>query len=113
MFVRQNIPVIFITAPTSRYSIPVPVDHLIVFYFAADSETVIQLHKQYAQTLRQVVGGDGVYVLDLEAEMAAASDEMLLTWFNGDGIHLTEVGLQKIAESIAGVIEENNLVTAP
>jgi lysophospholipase L1-like esterase len=110
IFIEQSIPVVFITAPTSRYKVNVENDHLIDLNYAADQETVVQLHKEYNKQLRHIANTDGSYLLDLEAEFMDYSAQELAALFMRDGIHFTDSGLELVAERIVDFIYENELI---
>ncbi len=107
IFQRQNIPVMFITAPTAHYRLGVPTP-LIKQKFAPDKKFVVARHREYNQTVRMVAAATGAFILDLEAQCNKI--ENMHEIFKKDGIHFTPYGLEYIAQQIAVFIEKNILL---
>jgi hypothetical protein len=97
--------VVFITAPTSQYRLGVP-DYLENQGFVPNKAAATTLHRQYNEIVRDVATGDGVFLLDLEAETAALPAEGLGQLFMKDGIHFTDKGLETVAIRIARFARE-------
>jgi lysophospholipase L1-like esterase len=108
MFAALNVPVIFITPPTSYYVLGVP-EYYIKRGFAASKEKAIQLHRAYNQAVREVAESRHWLVLDLEREIGSRSN--LSDIFLTDGIHLTPEGRALLAQRITEFIDENILTT--
>lgn len=103
-FSDRNVPVIFITPPTSQHRLGVP-DYLVEEGFALDKASVLALHRRYNQIAREVATTHNWPVLDLEQEWAGRSD--LAEIFIQDGIHLSPAGSTLAAERIAEFIRAN------
>lgn len=106
IFEGANVPIVFITAPTSHDRLGVP-DYLIQKHFSPDKQSVVRLHREFNQIVREVARRNGSYLLDLEGEFAASSNESLRALFMADGIHLTPIGLGVTARRIADFIEND------
>jgi lysophospholipase L1-like esterase len=63
----------------------------------------IELHDQYVAMTREVAAEQGAPVLDLAERFSGESSEQI---FSKDGIHLTDAGLQRVAESIHAELKE-------
>ncbi len=100
-FEGRDVPVVFITPPSAHYMLGVP-DELVDDGFAVNKESVIELHKAYNQALRDTAEPRGWLILEQEETFAASPD--LSRIFIYDGIHLTENGLNVIAQHIADFI---------
>jgi lysophospholipase L1-like esterase len=106
--VQEGIPIVFITAPTSHYRLGVP-EYLIELKFALSKESVMSLHAEYNDVVRQVAQGEGVFLLDLEAIFDKLTDNELSLIFMEDGIHFTETGIKEVARQVAGFLQANGL----
>ena len=91
-------PVIFITPPSTHRQFGVP-DYLIEQGFATDKAQVIALHQQYNESLHELATINDWPLLDLAQTMSTRPD--LRHLFLSDGIHLTEQGLQVVANYVA------------
>jgi len=111
-FESENIPVVFITAPTSHYRRGVP-DYLIELGFAQDKESVLSRHRKYNEIVREVAKTNGAYLVDLEKEFNLLSSDNLQTFFLEDGIHLTLYGMVTVAKRIAEFMETEPSLLAP
>lgn len=100
-FAVRHTPVIFITPPASHQRLGVP-DYLVDDGFAVDKASVVRLHQQYNEVVRQVAGMHPVHVLDLERDWASRPD--LARMFIEDGIHLTDEGSALVANAIVDAI---------
>lgn len=106
---RADVPVIYITAPTSHYKLGVP-DYLIEMQYARDRESVEELHKAYNDVVRHVVQEAGVYGLDLESTFNAFSPIKMEELFLDDGIHFEEAGIQEVSAHLVEFLEANHLL---
>lgn len=104
MFAAMNVPVIFITPPTSYYALGVP-DYYIARGFAASKDKAVAFHKAYNQAVREVAESRHWLVLDLEQEIGSLRN--LSDIFLTDGIHLTPDGRALLAHRITEFIDEN------
>jgi lysophospholipase L1-like esterase len=104
IFTQQKVPVIFLTAPTALYRIPIP-RQLIKLNFARNENTVRTLHRQYNDVVREIACGEGVYLLDLEKEFDSIQNYSDV--FLSDGIHFTEFGNALLGRRISDFIGEN------
>ncbi|MCZ6594500.1 MAG: GDSL-type esterase/lipase family protein [Bacteroidetes bacterium] len=104
IFEIENIPVVFITAPTSHYRLGVP-DYLVDMGFVPDKQSAVKRHKEYNQIVKQVAKAGGSFLLDLETEFSSTSDESLRAIFVNDGIHLTGIGVGIVAKRIVDFFE--------
>lgn len=104
-FTARDVPVVFMTPPTSHYALGVP-DYLIEQKFAVDKESVIRLHRQYNQALRELTKAKGWYLLDLEQAYETSPD--LERIFTKDGIHLTDDGRNIIGTDVANFISDKS-----
>jgi len=105
VFQRENVPVIFITAPTSYYSLGVT-NYLVLRNFVRDKPSAIKLHRKYNEVVRAIPETANVHILDLEEEYSAYEDESLRAIFLEDGMHLRNHGLQVMGDQIAEFISE-------
>ncbi len=106
IFEKQKVPVVYITAPTSHYTLGVP-DYLVEKGFVRDKQSAIDLHKSYNQIVRRVSSGDNALLLDLETEFMTIPPENLQALFLKDGIHFTNVGIAYMAKRVTDFIEQN------
>jgi lysophospholipase L1-like esterase len=106
IFSDQDVPVLFVTSPTSHYQMGVP-DYLVELGFVRDKKTAARMHRDYNQVVRDIAGTGDSFLLDLEEELNTVSRDTLEALFRRDGIHLKPAGLAVIAgrirDSIAGV----------
>ncbi len=104
-FSEQNVPVIFITPPSAHPTLGVP-DYLIIQGFAANKANVLAFHQSYNHLVRHVARRQADwYLLDLERILATHPDRGDI--FMTDGIHLTPLGLETVAQTMAEFIEAN------
>ncbi|GAB4580341.1 MAG: SGNH/GDSL hydrolase family protein [Anaerolineales bacterium] len=96
LFAQDEVPVIFVTAPTSHEQLGVP-EELIQRRFAAEPNSVRDLHQVYNQITREVAGEN---LVDVAREFAAMGAEDIRPYFQQDGVHPTRAGTQKIAELV-------------
>ncbi len=98
---------LFVALPAAHHRFGVPV-YLIENGFAADWQSVVELHRVYNGAVREVAGARGWPVLDLEAELGPLPEEALRPIFFEDGIHLTDAGealfAQRLAEAVVEVV---------
>jgi lysophospholipase L1-like esterase len=103
-----GMPVVFVTAPTSHYSLGVPAE-LVRDRFAANRESVPQLHVSYNRVVRKVARETGSGLLDLEKDMRDFGPARLSKLFTEDGIHFTSEGLRFVGRRIARYLREQEL----
>jgi lysophospholipase L1-like esterase len=103
LFHSRNVPVIFITAPTSQYRLGVP-DVLIERGFVADKATAAKLHRSYNEIAREAANPPMSHLLDLEAEFERLPQPEEL--FMKDGIHFTPTGLALVAKRVSDMAHE-------
>lgn len=103
VFAARDVPVIFITAPTSFYRLGVP-DYLVDSGFLTDKNSGLRLHAAYNRIVREHLRGEDSVVLDLDEELSHRSPENLRALFLDDGIHLTPVGSSGVAERVVAVL---------
>lgn len=106
VFEQMDTRVVFVTAPTSHYTLGVP--HLLIeMQFLADEESDIRLHQEYNDVVRKVQRKSPLSVLcDLEAIYREMPPDQLKRVFKRDGIHFTERGLALVARDVSQVIEQ-------
>lgn len=105
VFEAENVPVVFITAPTSYYGLGVT-NYLVLKNFVRDKPSAIKLHREYNEVVRAIPQTASVHILDLEEEYSAYEDETLRAIFLEDGMHLRDQGLQIMGDQIADFINE-------
>ncbi|HEQ98485.1 MAG TPA: hypothetical protein ENO22_03995 [candidate division Zixibacteria bacterium] len=105
-FERHEVPVIFITAPTSYYRLGVP-DYLVKNQYAKSKQAVIELHSNYNDVVRGVAADENTYLLDLEKRIGSLNN--LEDIFLNDGIHFTLVGTEVVGNIIGEYIYKNVL----
>ena len=103
LFEGENIPVFFATAPSAHTQWGVP-DEIIQRGFAKDTESVIQLHQEYNEMVREVAGE--VRLLDLDTEFESFSADELRKLFQEDGIHPTAEGHKIVAANLWRQLEK-------
>lgn len=104
IFRNEDVPVIFMTSPTSHYLLGVP-DYLIEGKYAKNKEDVIYLHRRYNLIVKNLAIKDHAYLLDLESEIDAQPDIGEL--FIRDGIHFSSYGRKLVADRIYEFIVRN------
>jgi len=107
VFDRANVPVIYITAPTSHYRLGVP-DYLVKERFVPDKQSAVTLHRQYNRIVKNLTRETGAYLLDLEFEFDGSPN--LTELFEHDGIHFTPLGLDVVAGRISEFIQTTVLL---
>jgi len=105
-FKSSKVPVVFMTAPTSHYSLGVP-DYLVLEHYIPSQETALALHREYNQIVRTTAQSECAYLIDLEWMLDSTSN--LQEIFHEDGIHLTPYGLKYVGGIIYTFISENIL----
>jgi lysophospholipase L1-like esterase len=106
-FEKRNVPIVFISAPTSHYRLGVP-DYLVERNFVRDKSSSVAMHRSYNQVVREIAAGaHGSYLLDLEREFESRED--LDAVFLRDGIHFTPAGLALVAKRVSDFLGENVL----
>lgn len=107
IFEKRNVPVVFISAPTSHYRLGVP-DYLVERNFVPNKSWSVEMHRSYNQVVREIAAGaPGSYLLDLEREFESRED--LDAIFTRDGIHFTPAGLALVAKRVSDFLGENVL----
>jgi lysophospholipase L1-like esterase len=107
IFEKRNVPVVFISAPTSHYRLGVP-DYLVEQHFVPDKPFSVSMHRSYNEIVREVAAGaPGSYLLDLEREFESRGD--LDAIFLRDGIHFTQAGLALVARRVSEFLGEKVL----
>lgn len=104
LFSKHGTQVIFVTAPTSHYTMSVP-PALLLLHFVEDAESAIKLHRAYNEIVRETARRTGAILLDLEAEVGTRED--IATLFIADGIHFTDAGNAWVGGRVARCIEEH------
>jgi lysophospholipase L1-like esterase len=89
---------ILLTAPTSHRRGEEPV--YLANRWLNDLNELVPLHQRYVQAVRDVAASREVPLIDLEREFSRLPDSEMASLFQGDGIHLTDVGDRMIAELI-------------
>jgi lysophospholipase L1-like esterase len=98
-----GVEVVFLTAPTSHGLRGVP-DILLRMHFAQDKQSVLSLHREYNQIVREVASGTGALLLDFDTEFSRPED---MRYFKDDGIHFTTNGRQVAAQSVVSFLVEH------
>lgn len=112
IFDRLNATVVFITAPTSHYTLGVP-DLLIEQRFLADKASGIRLHQSYNAVVRKVQKTcPNSFLCDLEAKYREKPNAQLKRIFRRDGIHFSERGLMDLARNVSQTILQVDSQTA-
>jgi lysophospholipase L1-like esterase len=101
----NDVPVVFVTAPTSHYGLGVP-DYLVKDKFIADKEFAMRMHRQYNDVVRKVARDHDAYLIDMEAEFESMSASDLKAMFTEDGIHFTDLGRAVLSQRIASALRE-------
>ena len=102
-FKDDNIPVIFMTAPTSFYKYGVPDAHLEEKLIPSDSIAIAR-HKSYNDIIRKLTSAEKIYLLDLEKIFNdhPRLDDLILN----DGIHYTGKGMYEVSTLIYNFLNE-------
>jgi lysophospholipase L1-like esterase len=101
IFEDNNIPVYFVTAPSTHSAFGVP-EEIIAGGFAVDSESVTSLNQTYNQIVRE--GTPKEKLVDFARDFSSASLDELDKWFNDDGFHPTELGSIEMGQRICEII---------
>ena len=88
---------VFVTAPTGHDTHGVPA-YLVEERLAVDTMAVLNLHRQYAEMVREAAAASGADLLDLDRRLDALERQRDL--FMADGIHFTRLGLQEVASEM-------------
>jgi lysophospholipase L1-like esterase len=75
-----------------------------------DRRQLIPIHQKYVGVVRAVASEEQVPLVDLYAEFGQLPRQELTTLFQQDGIHLTDRGDRKIAETLYAHLEMNKLL---
>ncbi|MCO6430120.1 MAG: hypothetical protein J5J00_04610 [Deltaproteobacteria bacterium] len=100
LFQRQEVPVLFVTAPTTHYINGVPpflVDH----QYGESKRSIVELHKSYAEATREAAVQSGAKLIDLEDEFSQFGKYQQINLFTNDGIHFSKLGNKAVAKRIA------------
>jgi lysophospholipase L1-like esterase len=109
IFIKQNVPVIFITAPTSHYRLGVP-EILVKLNFVPNKQFAVSMHKKYNEIVREVAQETDSFLLDLESDFN--SRDNIKKIFRGDGkggIHFSPFGTKSVSRLIVELIEKRVL----
>lgn len=98
-FAERDVPVVFLTAPTSHYRLGVP-PMLVEVKPGQQATTIEHAHRIYNDVVRRVAEQTSSALIDLERIFDA--EDPIDPFFTDDGIHLTDQGLRRIAEQIEG-----------
>ena len=96
-FAERDVPVIFLTAPTSHYRLGVPA-RTIEEKLGQAAAGIQEAHRAYNDVVRQVAEQTQSELIDLEQHFEA--EAAIEPFFTADGIHLTDRGLARIAAQI-------------
>lgn len=110
MFISENIPVIFMTSPTSQYRLGVP-EYLITEKLTPSAEAAVSMHRAYNQAVRDLAGQNDLMLLDLEVDFDSLHN--LDQIFTKDGIHFTPTGLELVAKRVYKFIADNLFADEP
>lgn len=106
IFSELNVPVIFLTAPTSHYQLGMP-DDLVRYDYVANKKPGMRAHRAYNEIVRAVASATGSFLIDLEAEYTSLPDPRSV--FTKDGIHFTPEGLRRVAVRLTDFISTSVL----
>lgn len=102
-FEQENIPVVFVTAPSTHKQFGVP-DDLIKRRFARDAASLLHDHEMYNAIVRKVAGEK---LMDVAAALDSYARDDLRRLFQSDGIHPTRAGTEEIATIVCESIFRN------
>jgi lysophospholipase L1-like esterase len=105
IFIKQNVPVIFITAPTTYYRLGVP-EILVKLNFVPNKQFVVSMHKKYNEIVREVAQETDSFLLDLESDFNSRNNIKKI--FKG-GIHFSPFGRKLVSRLIVELIEKRVL----
>ena len=71
---------------------------------------LIPLHKKYVQAVRKIAKSQKVYLVDLYKHFKEIPSHALAKSFCKDGIHLTEMGSQKITDYLYNFLKNKKLI---
>jgi lysophospholipase L1-like esterase len=103
-FQASNVPVFFITAPTTHYQVGVP-DYLVAVQAVESKASAVSEHRRYNNLVRQVAVRAGAGLLDWEASFNRLPE--LETYFWPDGIHFSDKGARVAAQSIVFTLTDS------
>lgn len=95
---ENNITPILITAPSSHKIGNEPTSF--AQWNLNNLEELVPLHQKYVQAVRKVADDIDVLLIDLALEFSKFSEVDLAKFFSKDGVHFTEEGSKKVAESM-------------
>jgi lysophospholipase L1-like esterase len=110
MFTYKNVPVIFLTSPTSHYRLGVP-EYLTREKLTSSAEADISLHRKYNQVVRDLAEQNDLLLLDLETDFDSLYN--LDQIFTKDGIHFTPTGLELVAKRVYEFVAGNLFADKP
>lgn len=110
LFISEDIPVIFMTSPTSHYRLGVPA-YLITEKLTANPQAAISMHRTYNRAVRDLAGQSDIFLLDLESDFDTLQN--LDQIFTKDGIHFTSAGLELVAKQVFDFIADNYFADEP
>lgn len=105
VFEATGVPVVFITAPSGHRKLGVD-PALLQLKFAADAESVMALHDEYVEIVRDIVREVPVSrrLLDLNREFGELDTAALDALFTGDGIHFERAGMERVARRVTDAL---------
>ncbi len=95
--------VLLVTSPTSMTYRGVP-PYLLEKRFVTDPRTVLPLHAEYNEVVRDVARSEGVWLLDLATELGTPAADRC---FHEDRIHFTPRGREEVALRTAAFLREH------
>jgi lysophospholipase L1-like esterase len=107
LFDLRNVPVIFMTAPTSMYLLGVP-RFLLGEHFVRRESDLVRDHKKYNEIVREVCKESGALLIDLETEFNALADGVG-PLFRNDAIHFSTLGLMVVSNIVTRFIDRTVL----
>ena len=107
-FHSADVPVAFVTAPTSHYSLGVP-DYLVQDAFVPDKDFSLRIHRRYNDIVREVAEDTGAHLFDIEVPFALMRPRDLRAVFMNDGIHFTAVGRAVLSQRVASLLRQEVL----
>jgi len=106
---RNGIVPVLLTAPSAHIVGQEP--KYLAERWLKDLSELVPLHEQYVQTVRTVADEENVHLIDLYRLFRNLSEQELTESFGHDGIHLTEVGNERIARYLYTYFMETGLIS--
>ncbi len=106
---RNGIVPVLLTAPSAHIVGKEP--KYLAERWLKDLSELVPLHEQYVQTVRTVADEENVHLIDLYRLFRGMSARELAESFGNDGIHLTEVGNERIARYLYAYFMETGLIS--